>query len=123
MFWALILLLTAGAALNSDVPGAGRVACGLIAIVLACLGLHSWWGGIEVSARQVVVRRWVGRTAIVPWSEVDRFALVPNGRGGAWVAVILMDGRQLRTQGLAVNSVDSSRGHEIVSELEAARPC
>jgi hypothetical protein len=83
------------------------------------VGLHSRRGGIEVSASQVVVRRWVGRTAIVPWGDVERFALVPNGK---WVAVVLEDGRQLRTQGLVLNSGDSSRGREIISQLEAARP-
>jgi hypothetical protein len=87
VFSGFILLPAAGAALNPDVPLAGRVGCALITVVLTCVGLHAWRGGIEVSVSHVVVRRWVGRTVIVPWRDVERFALVPNGRGGhGWLS-------------------------------------
>ena len=125
VFFGFIGALTSGAALNGKVPVVGRIACGLITLaIIGGLG-RTRRAGIQVDAAGVTVRRYSGVNTTVPWSDVERFALVPNGNGmndGVYVAVLLTDGRRLMTQGLAVGSPTSKRCLQLVSELEAIRP-
>ena len=122
VFYGFVFLLTGGAALNPDVPLAGRLACAAIAAGIVYMGRIAWRAGVEVDEEHVTVRGWSGRNVAVPWSEVQGFALLSNGKGGAWVSVLTLDGRRLNTQGLAVNSMRSEWGHSVVAELEASRP-
>jgi hypothetical protein len=120
--YGFLFLLTAGAALNPEVPIAGRLACATIAAGIAYMGRIAWRAGVQVDEEQVTVRKWSGRNVAVPWSEVQGFALLSNGKGGAWVSVLTTDGRRLKTQGLAVNSKRSEWGQSVVAQLEATRP-
>ena len=122
VFYGFLFLLTGGAALNPDVPLAGRIACATIAGGIAYMGRIAWRAGVQVDEDHVTVRKWSGQNVVVPWNEVKGFALLSNGKGGAWVSVLTTDGRRLKTQGLAVNSMRSEWGQRVVARLEASRP-
>jgi hypothetical protein len=122
VFSGFLILLTAGAALNPGVPSAGRIACGAMAVGLALWSRLWWRAGIVAGADGVVVRRYSGRAVSVPWTQVHGFALVPNGKGGSWIAVQTVGGDVLKTQGLAASSPTSDWGRRVVAELEHARP-
>jgi hypothetical protein len=124
VFYGFVFLLTAGTALNSSVPAAGRLIRGAIASGIALFMLNARTAGVAVDTSQVIVKRYLGITRTVPWSEVAEFKLVPNGsfNGGVFIAVVLTDGKKLTTQGLVARSRASARAHELVSRLEGMRP-
>ena len=122
MFYGLVFLLTAGVALNPSVPVLGRLACGLLAAVIAVVMVKARHAGVEVTQSHVEVRRYSGINRTVPWSDVAEFQLVPSRNGGVFVAVILTDGALLKTQGLVFGSTASVKGKETVDQLESMRP-
>ena len=124
VFWGFILLLMCGAALNSSVPLAGRLVCGLIAVGVVVFLVRARRAGIEVDRSGVVVRKYSGRVIALAWGDVDSFALVSNGsfNNGVYVAVRAADGRVLKTQGLVAASSRSKSGLALVEALESCRP-
>lgn len=123
-FWGFIVLLTAGAALNPDVPVLGRIVCAAIAMVIGGWLAYARRAGIKVDQRQVAVRRYSGMNIAVDWDDVSGFELVPTGglNSSVYVAVVLTDGRRLTTQGLCAGSEDSRKGQQLIADLEAMRP-
>ncbi len=57
--------------------------------------------GVRIDDDGITVRRYRGSAEAVSWDEVDRFEPVPNGNGGAYIAVVLKCGPRLTTQGLS----------------------
>jgi hypothetical protein len=101
------VLITAGAALDQDVPLAGHIVCGAVAVGIVAVMARARSTGIVVSSEGVQVRRYLGPTARVPWADVVRFELVPTSafNSGAFVAVVTPRQRY-RTQGLTVTEHD-----------------
>ena len=122
VFYGVVFLLTAGAALNPSVPALGRVACGVVAAAIAVVMVRARNAGVEVTNSHVTVRRYSGMNRTVPWSNVAEFTLISSLNGGVFVAVVLTDGVPLKTQGLVVGSSSSVQGHELVNRLESMRP-
>ncbi|MFZ4434337.1 MAG: hypothetical protein ACOYOQ_14185 [Microthrixaceae bacterium] len=125
VFWGFVGVLGLGAALNGDVPPAGRMAGALLACGCAGVLVVTWRAGVGADADGVVVRRYRGTSTRVAWSQVTGFEVVANGspwNSGAFIAVVLDDGRRLTTQGLVAPSSTSPRALELVAELEACRP-
>ncbi|MCB1258159.1 MAG: hypothetical protein KDB26_13685 [Microthrixaceae bacterium] len=122
VFYGFIGLLCVGALANSDVPVSGRAACAVIAVALVALAYWTFRAGILLRADGLTVRRYVGRDVHVGWADVLEAALVPNGKGGGFVAVFTRDGRVLKTQGLAVNSLGSEWGQAAVARINERRP-
>jgi hypothetical protein len=122
VFYGLVFLLAAGAALNPSVPTLGRLACGALACAIAVVMVKARQAGVEVTESHVTVRRYSGINRTVPWSDVAEFQLVPSRNGGVFVAVILRDGAALKTQGLVFGSTESEMGKETIDRLEGMRP-
>lgn len=78
--------------------------------------------GILLEPDRLTVRRYGGRDQQVAWTDVVESAIVPNGKGGGFVAVVASDGRVLKTQGLAVNSLDSKWGQAAVNSINERKP-
>ena len=123
-FWGFIGLLTAGAALNPNVPTAGRVACAVLAVGVISVLVLAWRAGVEVDHDTVTVRTYRGTSTTISWAEVSGFELVSNGsmNGGVYIATVHRDGRRLTTQGLAGAGPTSARAPRLIAELEAFRP-
>jgi hypothetical protein len=124
IFYGFIGLLTAGAALNPNVPTAGRVTCAVLALGVILVLVLGWRAGVEVDRETVTVRTDRGTSTTIPWAEVSRFELVSNGsrNGGVYVATVDRSGRRHTTQGLAGASPTSARAQRLIAELEALRP-
>jgi len=125
VFFGFIGVLGLGAALNGDVPPAGRVASALLAC--GCVGVLvvTWRAGVGVDADGVLVRRYRGTSTRVSWSRVTGFEVVDNRspwNSGVFVGVVVDDGRRLTTQGPVTPTASSPRGSQLVGELEACRP-
>jgi hypothetical protein len=121
-FWGFIFLLLAGTALNSTAPAAGRAFAAVGCVLLGAWAVVTRRAGILVDHTGLVVRRYSGRCIAVPWPEVDRIEPRSNGKGGAWIAVITTEGRVLRTQGLAANSVGSKWAARVIADMQRHRP-
>lgn len=121
-FYGFIGLLCIGATANSDVPIAGRIACAAIAAALVAMMSWALRAGILLRNDGLTVRRYLGRDVRVSWPDVVEATIVPNGKGGGFIAVFVKDGRFLKTQGLAVNSLSSVWGQKTVATINDRRP-
>lgn len=124
VFWGIFLAVGAEVFLSPDMPLVGQVVGAAIAMVIVGWIAYARRAGIEVDDRQVIVRRYLGRSTAVPWDEVSGFELVPNSRKhkGVFVSVVLVDGRRLSTSGLCARSPDSPRAQQFLADLAAMRP-
>lgn len=120
-FYGFIAALCVGAAANADVPLAGRVVAVAVAGTVAAALAWTYRAGILLQSDRLTVRRYGGRDLHVAWPDVVEAAIVSNGKGGGFVAVFVSDGRVLKTQGLAVNSLDSDWGRAAANSINERR--
>jgi hypothetical protein len=80
--------------------------------------------GIVVGPTWVEVRGIFLRDRRVPWSQVARFALTPSNpmNNTVNVAVVLNNGRYLRTFGITGRSPKDPKVLGILAKLESLRP-
>ena len=93
----LIFLLVAIFATKDTIAGA------VVAAFLALMSWRMWNVGIQVGAQEVRVVTFF-LTRRVPWSEIDRFAVMPLGRYPYVGYVIRRGGRKFPAFGLSTSS-------------------
>ena len=106
-------------------PAVWSKAFGLV-LALGCVmtSVRGLRAGIVVGPTWVEVRGILLRDRRVPWSDVARFALTPSNpmNNTVNVAVVLNDGRYLRTFGITGRSRKDPKVLGILAKLESLRP-
>jgi hypothetical protein len=109
-FWAAIGSTVGGAGflVVGVTAGRGRIAAFVAGALLLLAAWRAWGAGIRVGTDGVKVATLL-LSRRVPWSDIDRFAVMPLGRYPYVGFVVLRDGRKFGTFGLSTSAGQSER--------------